>query len=48
MPAFYVSCEEKETAKQFLLEEGVTGIYVPADAMEECISSTNTRRSCIC
>ncbi len=35
MPCFYVSCEEKETAKRFLLEEsGVTGIYVPADAME--------------
>ena len=39
MPAFYVSCEEKETAKRFLSEEGVTGIYAPADAMEECLSS---------
>lgn len=44
MPAFYVSCEEKETAKRFLLEEGVTGIYVPADAMEECISSNKYRK----
>lgn len=38
-PVFYVSCEEKETAKRFLTEEGVTGIYAPAEVMEECLSS---------
>lgn len=34
----YASCENVETAKCLLREDGLTGLYVPYSAVEECLS----------
>jgi putative protease len=33
----YVSCENRETAKALLKQPGIRGMYLAADAMEECL-----------
>lgn len=37
--SFYISCEDSGTAQRFLQEKGVVGLYVPYDAMEECLQN---------
>lgn len=43
-PPFYISCENLATAKLFLKEKGVAGLYLTYDIMEECLQENRGQK----